>query len=98
MSYGTPYAATPIKPLRTVGRVKQMTKTTQTAEPKTAKKYAKTKGEHAKDIVIAILVTSIIAFIGGMVFANKQQAEVKNAVSAAQQTIAPVAEAAPTSK
>lgn len=58
------------------------------------KKYAKTRGEHYKDIVIAILITAVIAFIGGMVFANKQNTEVKNAVSAAQAAIAPKAEAA----
>jgi len=38
-----------------------MPKTTNTPEAKPAKKYAKTRGEHYKDIVIAILVTSIIA-------------------------------------
>lgn len=71
-----------------------MSKTTQTEQPKAVKKYAKTRGEHYKDIVIAILVTTMIAFTGGMVFANKQQAEVRNAVSAAQKVVTPTAEAA----
>jgi Mn2+/Fe2+ NRAMP family transporter len=72
-----------------------MSKTSTTNEqPKAVKKYAKTRGEHYKDIVIAILVTSIIAFVGGVVFANKQEAEVKSAVSAAQAVVTPVAEAA----
>lgn len=69
-----------------------MPKTTQTEAPKASKKYAKTRGEHAKDIIIAILVTSIVAFVGGMVFANKQQAKVQQAVKAAQ-VVAPVASA-----
>lgn len=71
-----------------------MTKTIQTEAPKASKKYAKTRGEHAKDIIIAILVSSVIAFVGGMVFAGKQQAEVRNAVSAAQKVVSPTAEAA----
>ena len=78
--------------------IKPMSKTTQTASEKPAKKYAKTRGEHAKDIIIAILVTSIVAFVGGMYFQGKQNSEVKNAVSAAQQAMAPKAEAAPVSK
>lgn len=61
---------------------------------KASKKYAKTRGEHFKDIVIAVLITSIIAFVGGMVFANKQNTEVKNAVNAAQSVVTPKAEAA----
>lgn len=76
-----------------------MTKATTTEVPKTSKKRVATRGEHAKDIVIAILITAVIAFIGGMVFANKQDAEVKNAVSAAQAIASPKVEAvAPTSK
>lgn len=98
MSYGTPYIATPVNPIR-VGRVKQMTKQTNTTpEVKTAKKYAKTRGEHLKDLIIVALVAGLIAFVGGMQFANKQNAEVKNAVNAAQSAIAPKAEAAPVSK
>lgn len=69
-------------------------KTTNEAS-KPAKRYTKTRGEHYKDIVIAILITAVFAFVGGMSFANKQEAEVKNAVSAAQAKITPVAEAAP---
>lgn len=80
------------------GKDSKMSKSTNQAEPKTAKKYAKTRGEHAKDIIIAILVTSIVAFVGGMYFQGKQNSEVKNAVSAAQQAMAPKAEAAPVSK
>jgi len=49
-----------------------------------AKSYNKTRGEHFKDLVIVALVVAIGAFIGGMQFSNRQQTEVKNAVSAVQ--------------
>ena len=67
--------------------------TTTTEAPKTSKKYAKTRGEHYKDIVIAVLIVGVLSFIGGAVFANKQSAEIRNAVAAAQKSVAPVAEA-----
>lgn len=54
-----------------------------TNEPKSSKKYAKTRGEHYKDIVIAVLVTAVIAFIGGMHFSNNQHADTARAVTAA---------------
>ncbi|HYG84617.1 MAG TPA: hypothetical protein VD907_07125 [Verrucomicrobiae bacterium] len=69
-------------------------KTNQAEPSKPAKKYAKTKGEHFKDIVIAVLVASIVAFVAGMYFANQHQADIDKAVSA----VAPKAEAAPTVK
>lgn len=85
------YELTPIKPLR-VGKDSKMSKsnTNVTPEAKTSRKYAKTRGEHFKDIVIAILVTSVIAFIGGMHFSNSQHAETERAVKAA--TISTAAE------
>ena len=76
------FIETPIKPAR-VGRAK-MPKSTNNEAPKASKKYAKTRGEHYKDIVIAILVTGIIAFIGGAMFANSNQAKIDAAVSAVQ--------------
>lgn len=67
------------------GKVNKMTKqATVTETPKASKKYAKTRGEHFKDIVIAILVAGVIAFIGGIQFANRQHAQVESAVKAAQ--------------
>lgn len=61
-----------------------MPNTTPTKEaPKASRKYSKTRGEHYKDIVIAVLVTSVIAFIGGMHFSNSQHAETAKAVQAA---------------
>lgn len=59
-----------------------MSKETKNTE-KNAKKYNKTRGEHVKDLIIAILVTGVIAFVGGMAFADKQQTQIDNAVQAA---------------
>jgi multidrug resistance efflux pump len=85
MSYGTPYIATPIT-AKAVGRVKLMTKSTSTEAPKASKQYRKSRGEHAKDILIAVLVTAVVAFIGGMHFSNQQHAQTAQAVKAAQAT------------
>lgn len=68
------------------GKDSKMSKSTNQAEPKTAKKYAKTRGEHAKDIIIAILVTGIIAFIAGAIFANNNNAQITKAVQAVTPT------------
>ena len=96
MSYGTAYIDIPELKTRKGGKdIIKMSKSTNTAEAvKPAKKYQKSRGEHAKDILIAVLLTGMIAFVGGMTFANRQQAEVKSAVTAAQQAMAPKAEAA----
>jgi hypothetical protein len=48
--------------------------------------YNKSKGEHRKDIVIAVLVAGIIAFIGGMTFQSKQQSAIETAVNAVTPT------------
>lgn len=86
------YIETPIKPYR-VGRISTKMSQPKTTQPEPVKapkaKYSKTKGEHFKDIVIAILVTAIIAFVGGMVFQGKQQDAINTAVKGAQ-TVAPV--------
>lgn len=47
------------------------------------KKYAKTRGEHFKDLVIVALVTSIIAFGLGVKFQADRNAEIQSAVKAA---------------
>ena len=86
------YIETPIKQLtftRKGGKGQKMPKTTNTPEVKTGKKYAKTRGEHYKDIVITILVTAIIAFICGAVFQSKQQ----NAINTAVKAVTPSASA-----
>ncbi len=51
-----------------------------TVTPKVTKKYQPTKSEVAKTVVIAMLITGIIAFVGGMTFANNQNAKVNQAV------------------
>lgn len=58
-----------------------------------AKRYTKTRGEHVKDILIAVLVTAVIGFIAGMHFANKQNAKVEQAVKAVQSVATPTAHA-----
>lgn len=87
------YIETPVKPLTITakrgGKDSKMSKTTQTEQPKAVKKYAKTRGEHYKDIVITILVTAIIAFICGAVFQSKQQ----NAINTAVKAVTPSAHA-----
>lgn len=92
MSYRSPYIDIPkLNNRKAVGRVKKMTKSTITAEPKTAKKYNKTRGEHFKDIVIAMLVTAIIAFGLGVAFESNRNTQTQQAVKAALlQTTSPV--------
>lgn len=64
--------------------------TAPTETPKAPKaKYTKTRGEHIKDVIIAVLVASIVAFIGGMTFQSKQQ----HAIEAAVQAVTPTAQA-----
>lgn len=88
MSYGTAYIDIPhlTKTAKRGGKGQKMSKTTQTEQAKTVKKYAKTRGEHYKDIVIAILVTAIIAFVCGAIFQSKQQNAINTAVKAVTQT------------
>jgi len=73
-----------INPKR-VGRTFKMSKQSTVTEAP-AKVYNKTKGEHTKDIVIAILVAGIIAFIGGMTFQSKQQSAIDTAVKSVTPT------------
>lgn len=94
MSYGTQYLDIPqlTKTAQSGGKDSKMSKNSTTNEaPKTSKKYAKTRGEHYKDIVIAVLVTGIIAFVAGTMFQGKQQ----NAINAAVNAVSPSVEAAP---
>lgn len=89
------YELTPIKPLtitRKGGKDSKMSNKTNTLEVKPVKKYAKTRGEHYKDIVIAILVTAIVAFCLGVKVQSDRNAEVAKAVS---QAVAPSAQAQP---
>lgn len=76
------------------GKDSKMSKQPKVEAP--AKSYNKTRGEHVKDVLIAVLVAGIVAFIGGMQFANKQNATVDEAVKAV--TLTEQAEATPASK
>jgi len=62
----------------------KMSKTTKETSAPKAKKYNKTRGEHIKDVVIAVLIASIVAFILGMQFADGRNAEMVQAVTEAQ--------------
>lgn len=80
------FIETPQKPLKTARRGQKLSRNSITKEARQAKRYQKTRGEHGKDIIIAVLVTAVMAFMAGMYFANKQNAEVQNAVKAAEAT------------
>lgn len=62
---------------------KMSNKTTNVEAPKASRKYAKTRGEHFKDILIAVLVTSVVAFVAGSVYANGQHKATAQAVQQA---------------
>jgi hypothetical protein len=65
----------------------KMTKEVKTA--KTRRVYEKTRAEHYKDIVIAVLITGIVAFVLGM----QHQAKHQDAIQSAVQAVQPTAEA-----
>lgn len=46
--------------------------------------YRKSRGEHYKDIVIAVLVTAVVAFVAGSVYANNQSKVTAEAVQQAK--------------
>lgn len=89
MSYGTDYLDIPSLTRQTGGKGNKMPNKTLTNEAKT-KSYRKTRGEHYKDIVIAVLVTAVIGFVAGMHFSNSQHAQTEQAVKAAVTVQAPV--------
>jgi nucleoside diphosphate kinase len=65
----------------------KMPKTTNNQEvkqAKTRKVYEKTRGEHIKDVIIAVLITGVIVFVLGVRYANNQNVQLTNAVQAAQ--------------
>ena len=65
-----------------------MSKSTNTAgSDKPAKRYAKTRGEHYKDIVIAVLVASIVAFISGTIYAGQVNERVEAAKASETQPV-----------
>jgi len=56
-----------------------------------AKSYNKTRGEHFKDIVIAILIVGVVAFALGVRYSENKNAEMQSAVKAATTAVAPEA-------
>lgn len=72
-----------------------MSNINKTETPKVSKKYSKTRGEHYKDIVIAILVTTIVAFGLGVKVQADRNAQVAQAIHNA---VTPTASAAEASK
>lgn len=60
----------------------KMSKKQEAPIAKTRRVYSKTRAEHYKDIIIAVLVTGIIAFIAGASMQSKQQTAVIDAVQA----------------
>lgn len=89
MSYGTDFIDDPKlnKPER-VGKGIKMSKQNKSTEPnKPAKKaYTPTRMEVVKTVIIAVLITAVVAFICGMNFQKSHDMEVKNAVSQATAT------------
>lgn len=87
------YIKTPIKKYN-VKEGKTMTKQAKVKEVKASRKYAPSRLEVFKTVLIAVMITSIVAFIGGMQFQAKQQARIEQAV----QALTPSAEATPVKK
>lgn len=54
---------------------------------KTRKVYEKSRTEHIKDIVIAVLITAVIAFVCGVHYANSQREATDTAVNKAVQSV-----------
>lgn len=79
-----PFIQTPIGPYRVGKAFLKMSQTKPTTQDTpTVNVYGKTRGEHRKDIIIAVLVTGIIAFVGGMMFQGNQQHAIDTAVKSA---------------
>lgn len=72
-----------IKPER-VGRTFKKMSNKSTSTEAEAKVYNKTRGEHVKDMIIVALVVAIVAFGLGVKFQSDRNAEVQNAIKAAQ--------------
>lgn len=71
--------------LPTKKRGLKMGKITNNSEVKQAKirrVYEKSRGEHFKDIVIAVLITGVITFVLGVRYANNQAATTATAIQA----------------
>jgi len=64
-------------------KMPKTTNNTEVKQAKTRRVYEKTRGEHIKDVIIAILVTGVITFMLGVRYANNQAATTATAIQAA---------------
>lgn len=82
------YEAMPAKKYKIIEGVETMSKK---EEVPVAKVYEKSRTEHFKDIVIAVLVTAVVCFVGGVSYANAQhnatETKVQSAVEAVETTV-----------
>lgn len=83
--YKLHYEDLPITTNQLIRETLKMSK--EVKQAKTQKVYSKTRAEHYKDIVIAVLITGIIAFIAGASMQSKQQTAVIDAVQALTPTV-----------
>lgn len=81
----------PVRVGRTFTKMSKSNQPTPEAQKAPKAKYNKTRGEHIKDVVIAMLVTGIIAFIGGVSHQSNQQRAIDTAVKGAQTVVQPEA-------
>lgn len=85
-------------PVKQGGKAKKMaSKSTKVEEAPRRKAYRPTRAEVVKDIIIAILVTAIIAFTAGMKVANNNHADMDKAIQEAT-TVVETAEETPAKK
>lgn len=59
----------------------------KTEASKVSKRYAKTRGEHYKDMVIVALIVGIVAFGLGVKVQANRNAELQSAVKSAQTAV-----------
>ncbi len=65
------------------GKDSKMSKEAKQSEVKSVKKYAKTRGEHIKDLVIVALIVGVVAFGLGVKFQSDRNTEMQNAIKQA---------------
>jgi len=68
-----------------ISKENKMGNKTEVPTAETRKVYEKTRGEHFKDIIIAVLLTSIVAFIVGAQYQSRHTADITRAVAAVEQ-------------
>ena len=79
-SFNLNYEDLPKRKYKLTDRIKKMGKLKNNEQTKI---YSKTRGEHTKDIIIAVLITGVITFILGVRYANNQASTTATAIQAA---------------